>query len=64
MSPRIAYTNAAPGALQTMYGLEIYLAQSSIEARLLESVFALSRAPASPHRTDNKPQVIIGERRI
>jgi AhpD family alkylhydroperoxidase len=38
MSPRIDYTKVAPGALQAMYGLEKYLAQSSIEAPLRDLV--------------------------
>jgi len=38
MSPRIDYTKVAPDALQAMYGLEKYLAQSSIEAPLRELV--------------------------
>jgi AhpD family alkylhydroperoxidase len=38
MSPRIDYTKVAPGALRAMYGLEKYLAESSIEAPLRELV--------------------------
>lgn len=38
MSPRIDYTKVAPGALQAMYRLEKYLAQSSIEAPLRDLV--------------------------
>lgn len=38
MSPRIDYSKVAPGALQSMYGLEKYLAQSSIEAPLRDLV--------------------------
>jgi AhpD family alkylhydroperoxidase len=38
MSRRIDYTKIAPGALQAMYGLEKYLAQSAIEAPLRELV--------------------------
>src|SRR5919106_362246 len=38
MSPRIDYTRVAPGALRAMYGLEKYLAESSIEAPLRELV--------------------------
>lgn len=38
MSPRIDYTKVAPGALRAMYGLEKYLAESTIEAPLRELV--------------------------
>lgn len=38
MSPRIDYTKVAPGTLRAMYGLEKYLAESSIEAPLRELV--------------------------
>jgi AhpD family alkylhydroperoxidase len=38
MAPRIDYTKVAPGALRAMYGLEKYLAESSIEQPLRELV--------------------------
>jgi AhpD family alkylhydroperoxidase len=38
MGSRIDYTKAAPGALRAMYGLEKYLAESSIEPPLRELV--------------------------
>jgi AhpD family alkylhydroperoxidase len=38
MSARIDYTKVAPGALRAMYGLEKYLAGSSIEAPLRELI--------------------------
>ena len=38
MSARIDYTKVAPGALRAMYGLEKYLAESSIEASLRDLV--------------------------
>jgi AhpD family alkylhydroperoxidase len=38
MVPRIDYTKVAPGALRAMYGLEKYLAESSIEQPLRELV--------------------------
>ena len=38
MSPRIDYTKVAPGALRAMYGLEKYLAESSVEPPLRELV--------------------------
>ena len=38
MAPRIDYTKVGSGALRAMYGLEKYLAESSIEAPLRELV--------------------------
>ena len=38
MAPRIDYTKVAPGALRAMYGLEKYLAESSIEAPLRDLI--------------------------
>jgi AhpD family alkylhydroperoxidase len=38
MASRIDYTKVAPGALRAMYGLEKYLAESSIEGPLRELV--------------------------
>lgn len=38
MSPRIDYAKVAPGALRAMYGLEKYLAESSIDPALCELV--------------------------
>jgi AhpD family alkylhydroperoxidase len=38
MSPRIDYTKVGAGALRAMYGLEKYLAESSIESPLRELV--------------------------
>ncbi|HYT58405.1 MAG TPA: carboxymuconolactone decarboxylase family protein [Verrucomicrobiae bacterium] len=38
MSQRIDYTKVAPGALRAMYGLEKYLAESSIEPSLRELI--------------------------
>ena len=34
MKSRIPYTKMSPGAFKAMYGLEAYLAQSSIEPKL------------------------------
>ncbi len=38
MAPRIDYAKVGSGALRAMYGLEKYLAESSIEAPLRELV--------------------------
>ena len=38
MSPRLDYTKVAPGALRAMYGLEKYMAESSIEKPLRELI--------------------------
>jgi AhpD family alkylhydroperoxidase len=38
MSPRIDYTKVAPGAVRAMYGLEKYLAESTVEEPLRELV--------------------------
>jgi AhpD family alkylhydroperoxidase len=38
MSQRIDYTRVSPGALRAMYGLEKYLAESSIEPSLRELI--------------------------
>jgi AhpD family alkylhydroperoxidase len=38
MAPRIDHTKVAPGALRAMYGLEKYLAESSIEGRLRDLI--------------------------
>jgi AhpD family alkylhydroperoxidase len=38
MSQRIDYTKVSPGALRAMYGLEKYLAESSIEPSLRELI--------------------------
>jgi AhpD family alkylhydroperoxidase len=38
MSQRIDYTRVSPGALRAMYGLEKYLAESSIESSLRELI--------------------------
>ena len=38
MSTRIDYTKVAPGALRAMYGLEKYLAESSIESPLRQLI--------------------------
>jgi AhpD family alkylhydroperoxidase len=38
MSQRIDYTKVAPGALRAMYGLEKYLAESSLEPSLRELI--------------------------
>ena len=38
MASRIDYTKVAPGALRAMYGLEKYLAESSIEAPLRDLI--------------------------
>jgi AhpD family alkylhydroperoxidase len=38
MAPRIDYTKVGSGALRTMYGLEKYLAESSIEKPLRELI--------------------------
>jgi len=38
MSQQIDYTKVAPGALRAMYGLEKYLAESSLEPSLRELI--------------------------
>jgi AhpD family alkylhydroperoxidase len=38
MAPRLDYTKVSPGALKAMYGLEKYLAESSIERPLRELI--------------------------
>jgi AhpD family alkylhydroperoxidase len=38
MEPRLAYADAAPGALKAMYGLEAYVRHCGLESSLLELV--------------------------
>jgi len=45
MASRIDYARVEPGALRAMYGLEKYVAESSVERPLRESA-----TPIAPHQ--------------